>query len=187
VVDDQGVPVEIEDKNPSTWARDPHHLSQRSLGIGQVPHQALCAAHVECAVREGKLLHLSDLKGDGDMQVLGASSGLSDHDLRRVEPNQAASRTYLVHHVEHIGPVTAANVEDSLSRQESEPFQHKPLTRLDRWGLLGLIEKPHEEVWILGAVDLREKVGMGMGTHVDPPRKRFFVLLLACGACSHTS
>ena len=121
------------------------------------------------------------------MEFLGASSGLSDHDLTRVEPNKTASRTDEFHHVEHIGPGTAANVEDCLSRRQSDPFQHEPLARLDRWGLLCLIHEPNEEVRILGAVDLREKVGMGMGAHADPPLNVFFGCVARFRACSNTS
>ena len=51
----------------------------------------------------------------------------------------------------------------------SDPFQHEPFARLDRWGLLCLIHEPNEEVRVLGAVDLREEVGVGTGAHADPP------------------
>jgi hypothetical protein len=185
VVDDQGVPVEIEDEDPPTWAGDPHHLRERPLGIGLVLQQAPCAAHIERGVREGKRLHLPDLKGDGDMQILDTSSGLSDHDFTGVEPNQTASRTDEVHHVEHIGPGTAAHVEDGLARRKREPFQHEPLARLDRCRLLCLIHEPYEEVRILGAVDLREQVGMGMGTHADPPLNVFLCCCSLCDLLSH--
>ena len=53
-----------------------------------------------------------------------------------------AIRTDEFHHVEDVGAGTAANVEDCLSRRQSDPFQHEPLARLDRWGLLCLIHEP---------------------------------------------
>ena len=167
MVDYQGVPVEIEDGDPSARAGYPHHLRERPCGISEVLQQSCGAAYVERAVWEGKGVHVSDLKGDGDPEFLGASSGLRNHDLARVEPNKTASRTNLSNHVEQIGPGTAANVENGVSRLQSDPFQHEALARLDRWELLCLIHEPNEEVRILGMVDLRKKVGMGMRGHVD--------------------
>ena len=59
--------------------------------------------------------------------------------------------------------------EDCLPRRQSHPFQHEPFARLDACGLLRFIHELDEEVRILGAVDLREKLGMRLGTHADPP------------------
>ena len=81
---------------------------------------------------KGRRLHLADLKRDGDIELLGAASGLSEHDLTRIKPDKTASRTDEFHHVEHTGAGTAANVEDRRSRCQSDPFQYEPLARLDR-------------------------------------------------------
>jgi hypothetical protein len=102
------------------------------------------------------------------MEFLGAPSGLGEHDLTRVNPHKTASRTDEIHHLEHVGAGTAANIEDCRSRCQRDPFQHQPLARLDRRGLLCLIHELNEEVRVLGAVDLREEVGMGMRAQADP-------------------
>jgi len=116
VVDYQGVPVEIEGDDPPAFAGDPGHLRQRPPGIGKVLQQPCGAAHVERGIRERKRRHLPDLKGDGDLAFAGASPGLSDHRLARIQPDQTARRADEVHHVEHVSPRTAAGFEDCLSR-----------------------------------------------------------------------
>jgi hypothetical protein len=171
VVDHHGVPIEIEDSDPTIWAGYPRHLGERPFGIGglQVHQESFGATHVERPVREGKCLHFPYLKGDGYVESLGALSGLSDHNLTRVESNETASWTDKFHHVKHIDPGTAAKVEDCVSRRQSDPLQHESLARLNRWDLVYLIHEPNEEVRILGTVDLREKAGMGTSAHADYP------------------
>ena len=66
------------------------------------------------------------------MEFLGASSGLSEHDLTRVKPNKTASRTDEFHHVEHIGAGTAANVEDCRSRDGAKAIRCS-MSRLLAW------------------------------------------------------
>jgi hypothetical protein len=87
------------------------------------------------------------------------------HHLTCVETNKTASRTDEFDRVKQIDSGTTANVEDCRSRRQSDTLQHEPPARLDRWELLCLIHEPNKEVRILGAVDLCEKVGMGMGAH----------------------
>jgi hypothetical protein len=95
----------------------------------------------------------------------GASPGFGDHGFARVEPDKAASRADDVHEVEHIGPRAAADFEDCRSWCQYHPLKHEPLARLDACGLLRLVHEPDEQIRIVGAVDLREKPGMGMRAH----------------------
>jgi len=142
---------------------------QRLPGIGEVFQQPCGAAHVERGIRERKRLHVPDLKGNAELVFAGASPGLSDHGLARVEPDKAARRADDFHQVEHIGPWATPNFEHRRSWCQCHPLQHESLARLDAFGLLRLVHEPDEEVRIPGAVNLCEQLGMGRGAHADPP------------------
>lgn len=169
VIDDQGVPVEIEHGDAPAVAGYAGHLRQRLPGIGEVLQQPGGATYVKRCLRERGRLHVPDPEGNGELAFAAASPGFSDHGLARVEADKTARRADNFHQLEHIGPSTATNFEDCLARRESHPFQHEPLAHLDAFGSLRLIHEPDGKVRILGAVDLGEKLGAGMSAHADPP------------------
>jgi len=53
---------------------------------------------------------------DEDMEFLGTSSNINDHDIARVDPDKTDSRADGFQHVDEIGHGTRANVGDCLSR-----------------------------------------------------------------------
>jgi hypothetical protein len=63
MVDDQGVPVEVEEHHPTAGTRHPYHLRQRPAGIREVLQQPGRPADVELAVGERKRLYVPNLEG----------------------------------------------------------------------------------------------------------------------------
>lgn len=78
-----------------------------------------------------------------------------------------------VNMVEDVGPWAAAYLQHGRARCRRHPLPHDLLSRLGPSELLGLIHKPHEEVRILGMVDLGKLIDMrmGIGVHLDPPAR----------------
>ena len=52
-----------------------------------------------------------------------------------------------------------------MSRPWSDPLQHQPSACLDRWESVYHVHKPDEEMRILGEVDPRKGLRVGIGAH----------------------
>jgi hypothetical protein len=177
VIDDQRVPVEIEDDDSSTRARYANHLRERPAGIREVLKQARCSTDVECAVGKRKRSRFADLERDGQRALFGAPSGFGDHDFACIQSNELATRADALDHVEQVVPWAAAGIQDRFAGRQCGAFHHESLARLDGVGLLRLIHEPDKEIGILCAVNLREEIGMR--TH---PSGRRATMSIVCAA-----